>query len=277
MITFFTIPKSFIGHSAVIQANAIRSWTKIKDSQVILFGNDRGVKELAEELGLIHYPDLGVNEFGTPLVSEAFSIASRIAVTKHLAYVNSDIIFVSPLENIFRDLDYLSNGWMLVGQRIDINISSILPFNEGWDSELRQLALSNGVLHGKAGIDYFIFPRKLEIQMPNFAVGRPGWDSWLIYNVRSKGFALIDGTKEIFILHQNHPPAYKSYNSEAQKNKSNAGGYYNMGTIRDANYKLVKSEMTYGIKKSWVGIFLFLPPVRFMLSFKRRFIEYLKK
>lgn len=249
----------------------------MENSQVILFGNDPGVGDLAKELQLIHYPDLGVNEFGTPLVSEAFKVASQIATTPYVAYVNSDIIFISSLEDILKDLNKLSSDWMLVGQRIDIDISNFLTFGEDWKVELRQLASVNSTLHGKAGIDYFVFPTKLNIQMPNFAVGRPGWDSWLIYNIRSRGLPLIDGTSEIFILHQNHPPAYKSYNSEAQKNKVSAGGYYNMGTIRDANYKLIKKYNSYTTEQSWVGIILFLPIIRFFLSFKRRFVEYLKK
>ena len=40
--------------------------------------------------------------------------------------------------------------------------------------------------------------------IPKFAIGRWGWDNWLIWNMRRKGIPIIDGTNMIDVIHQNH-------------------------------------------------------------------------
>ena len=86
---------------------------------------------------------------------------------------------------------------------------------------------------------------------------------------------LIDATSIIKCYHQNHPPAYKQYNSEALKNKKNAGGYSQMGTIRDANWKILQKKNKYVLKKNLEGLFYFSSFIRNLLSYKRTIVEYL--
>lgn len=271
MITFFTIPKAMIDHSALIQKNAIKSWTKLPGCKVILFGNDPGVNDLAEELKLTHYPAIKTNELFTPLVSDAFAIASQLATTDCVAYVNSDIVFTPAIIEAVKTVQNSGKKkWVMVGQRMNLDINNPIDFSAGWDLRLQEQVAAQGSMHGKAGIDYFIFPKGLELCMPDFAVGRPGWDSWLIYYIRKHNIALIDATAVILAIHQNHPPAYKQYGTEAKKNKNNAGGYYKMGTIRDADWKLKKRN---GFGRNWLGILFFLLPVRALLSVKRSLKE----
>ena len=53
MITFFTTAKPFTGHSGVIQRNALKSWTLVApDAEVILFGDEEGAAQTAQELGI---------------------------------------------------------------------------------------------------------------------------------------------------------------------------------------------------------------------------------
>ena len=53
MITIFTIPKPFKGHINTIQRNAIQSWMQLKpECEIILFGDDYGVSDIAKEFGL---------------------------------------------------------------------------------------------------------------------------------------------------------------------------------------------------------------------------------
>ena len=55
MLTIFTIPKCFRGHISVIQRNAIRSWRMLRpECEIILFGDEEGMKEVAEEFGVRH-------------------------------------------------------------------------------------------------------------------------------------------------------------------------------------------------------------------------------
>ena len=57
MITFFTTAKPFVGHSGVIQRNALKSWTLVHpDAEVILFGDETGGAIAAKELGIRHEP-----------------------------------------------------------------------------------------------------------------------------------------------------------------------------------------------------------------------------
>ena len=55
MVTIFSTPKPFTGLNKIIQWNAIKSWKNLgEDYEIILLGNDKGVKEICDELDLIH-------------------------------------------------------------------------------------------------------------------------------------------------------------------------------------------------------------------------------
>ena len=83
MITFFTIPKPFKDHISVIQRNAIISWSQLHpDCEIILYGDEEGIKEIADEFGLIHIPDIEKNEYGTPFLDFVFNDAQARAKNK---------------------------------------------------------------------------------------------------------------------------------------------------------------------------------------------------
>jgi len=53
LITFFSAPKPFTNpHIAMIQRNAIRSWTLLKDVEIILLGDEIGLAEFAKEFNI---------------------------------------------------------------------------------------------------------------------------------------------------------------------------------------------------------------------------------
>ena len=87
MVTIFATTKSFEGKIGLIQRNAILSWKKIiPQAEIILFDNEPGTSLIAKELGLIHTPDIQKNELGTPLVSDIFEKAQKIAKNNIMVY-----------------------------------------------------------------------------------------------------------------------------------------------------------------------------------------------
>ena len=68
MLTIFAIPKAFKGQFDAIQHNAIRSWVQLDPKpEVVLFGDDEGTAEIANELGLRHIPEIAVCGCQVPL------------------------------------------------------------------------------------------------------------------------------------------------------------------------------------------------------------------
>jgi hypothetical protein len=60
-------------------------------------------------------------------------------------------------------------------------------------------------LETPSAIDYFLFPAGTGLwEIPPFAVGRPGWDNWMIYHAISRRLPVIDVTAGVLALHQNH-------------------------------------------------------------------------
>lgn len=271
MITLFSIPKAFDGHIGVIQKNAIRSWTKLPGCQVILFGEEDGLADAAAELGVRHEAQIARNEFGTPMLSDALERARDLAGTPLLAYVNTDIIFTDAFECAASTLAGSTfSTWLMVGQRFDLDITAPLDFEEGWEERLQQDVVARSVLHGKSGIDFFLFPRNFPVRLPPMAVGRPGWDSWLIYKTRASDIPLVDATNAVLAVHQNHPSAYRSNGPEARENRRVAGGFYRMGTLRDTDWTLLGNKKNGLIcRKRRIGQLLFSPPVRGLLVLKR--------
>ncbi|MBU1863857.1 MAG: hypothetical protein KKH94_09365 [Candidatus Omnitrophica bacterium] len=244
MLTLFTIPKSFNGHINVIQRNAITSWTQLKPRcEVILFGDDEGVAEFAREVGVTHVSDIAKNEHGTPLLSSAFTMAKALAHNEIIGYVNSDIVILS---DFIQAVAKVTKPFFLMsGRRWDLDIKNRIDFIDNWEEKIRLAMRAHGCLHGFSGIDYFIFPRTLTINLPEFAVGRPGWDNWFIWDSKQRGIPVIDATEMITAIHQNHGYSHlrggwKDWlqGPESKNNFTLAGGLTQMLTLRDADWVL---------------------------------------
>ena len=138
MLTIFATPKSFRGHFAVIQRNAIRSWTLLRPTcEVILMGDEEGTAEIASEFSLRHIPNIRCNAQGTPLVSALFEKAQQVGVHDVLCYVNSDIILMSDFTRAVQRVINQRNRFLLVGHRWNLDVSEMLEFKPDWEDKLR--------------------------------------------------------------------------------------------------------------------------------------------
>jgi hypothetical protein len=204
MLTLFSIPKAFRGRSGIIQMNAIRSWKRLGSGyEIILFGDDEGTAESAAELKIKHIPKVKYSEAGTPLISSVFDLACKNAGHELVAYVNADIVLLSDFPEAISKIQMAR--FLCVGQRWDVEVDEPIDFSKpDWESILRDRVEKIGRLHPRSGIDYFVFRRGLFGDIPPFAIGRGTWDNWLIYRARALKASVIDATKAITAIHQNH-------------------------------------------------------------------------
>jgi hypothetical protein len=249
-LTVFSAPKPFTNpHIAVIQRNAIQSWLRLPDVQVILVGDEPGLAEAAAGLGVLHLPQVACNEAGTPLISSIFALARQASQSPLLAYTNADMLYTPDLAQAAGQAAGLAERFLVVGQRWDLDVTQALDFGPGWEASLRARVAAEGRLHPPAGSDYFIFPRPAFEAMPAFAVGRAGWDNWMIYHACSQGWAVVDATESILAVHQNHdyshlPGGRPHYDlAESQHNIALAGGAAHLYTMLDTNARLIAGRL----------------------------------
>lgn len=205
-LTIFAMPKAFRGHVGMIQRNAIESWTRIVPRpEVILFGDDSGVAEIAAELGLKHVPEVLRNENGTPLIDDMFREAHRLASNQVMAYVNSDIVLFDDLMKAVSRIEQDGiERFLLVGRRIDTEVEAIDFEREDWREKLRELAAKTGSLAPRVCKDYFVFRKPLYARIPPFAIGRAAFDNWFVFHAREEKAHVIDATQVVTAVHQNH-------------------------------------------------------------------------
>lgn len=278
MLTIFTIPKPFSGRNEIFQRNAIQSWLKLKsDKEIILFGNDEGVAEIAREYQIGHCPEIQKNEFGTPLVNSAFALARQKAKNNILLFLNADIILFSDSVAAIKSISQKS--YLIIGRRWDLEWQQKIDYQRHtWEEELRREVKQNGKLHGYSGIDYMVFPKNIDFNLPSFAIGRQGWDNWLIWKAKKIHIPVVDATEQIIAVHQNHDFTHSKYGEkgrvggpETKNNYALAGGFSNMLSIREADWILTKE----GLKKpglirilySWLATF---PAWQILLTIKRK-------
>jgi hypothetical protein len=252
VLTVFSVAKPFRGHFATIQRNAIASWARLRPAcQILLLGNEEGLAEVAAETGATHLPELERNEFGTPLVSSIFSEAEKHARFPSLCYVNADIVLL----NDFLPTVQAIHGWnsrsLIVGRRWDVDIAESLTWETGWEDELRARVGAVGKLHPHTGIDYFVFQRGFWGAIPPFAVGRSFWDNWLISRARTLDVPVVDATKCLTAVHQNHDYSHHpdgesgvSSGAETQRNYALGRGLGHACTLRDATHRLTSSGVS---------------------------------
>jgi hypothetical protein len=254
MFTIFTIPKPFTDpHVSTIQRNAIQSWKMIPDCEVFLIGNDQGVKEVAEELGVAHIPEVKKNEYQTPLLDSAFDLARKKGSKDYLMYINADILLTPDFIKIGNYLP--EDDFLIVGQRWDVDISYLIDFSDKkWCEKVLEEVNRKGVVHSPTGSDYFLFKKDSFRDIPSFAVGRVGWDNWMIYKAVHSDMLSVDASNFYKVIHQNHEYGHLKKkkqgiytNPEAKKNKELAGGGYH---LERTEFNLTKS----GLKRKIVDL-----------------------
>ena len=278
MLTLFSIPRTFAGHFGVIQRNAIRSWTLLRPRcDIILFGDDAGTAEIAAELGVRHIPNIARNQYGTPLVSDVFAQAEHFAVHNLLCYINSDIIAMNDLLQAVSRI--LRPRFLMLGQRWDLDVTALVDFDDPrWETKLRSETKIRGSKHSYVAADYHVFPKGQWGALPPFAVGRAVYDTWLVWRARSLHVPVIDATRVVLSIHQNHDRTYTALGMtspdgtdefqkgvEFRENLNLAGGWSHVFTPHHANWVLTRQWLLPAVSP-WRLWRRFKSTVRLMLS-----------
>jgi hypothetical protein len=261
-LTVFSAPKSFTNpHINTIQRNAIQSWQHLgSEVEVFLVGQEEGMAEAAAEYGVPLLAEVKRNESGTPLVSSIFDLARKASSSPYLAYVNGDILLLPDMVQATRQIAAGMSGrkgsgadpraaFLLIGQRWDLKVEQLLDYSDGWEKRLQGMVQAQGQLHAPAGSDYFVFPRQAFSEMPDFAIGRAGWDNWMIFYALQQGWPVIDGTPSLMVIHQSHdyshlPGGRAHYDlAESQHNQQIGGGLKHMYMVLDADCQLVDGQI----------------------------------
>jgi hypothetical protein len=273
-LTIFATPKKFDGLIGVIQRNAIASWTRMNPKpEVLLFGTEPGTAEVAGKFGLRHVPSVKCNEWGTPLVSDLFVQAEQLGRGAVLCYVNADIILFDDFAEAIARVSVWSDHFLMVGRRTDLDVKDALVFSDDWVETLTRRARSGGKLQIARSIDYFAFSRGLYPAMPPLAIGRFWWDNWLLWKARSLDAKVVDASKAVLVVHQNHDYSHTTYGPSKEEMMASAEciqnarltceqnpGDYDDGffwryayTIDDANYRLAANRIGGNPRHLWKG------------------------
>jgi hypothetical protein len=251
MITIFTTPKPFRGHSGVIQRNAIRSWSLLRPKpQIIIFGNEEGIAEITAELGLTHVSSVERTEHGTPLISAMFHAAQRMSVNPLCCYVNADIMLTSSFVSALQAVAAAKPQFIMTGRRTLVDLETLWDFGQpAWEEKLIGFTTEKGKLDSWVAMDYFAFPRGLYMDVPPFVVGRARWDNWMIYSALQRGIPVIDATQDLLAIHQNHDYSHLKgglkdcfVSPEGQRNQELYGLQTCIGTV-DATYLLKNGKL----------------------------------
>jgi len=254
VITIFSTPKPFAGHEKIIQLNAISSWKKLNPNiEIIIFGNEEGCSEVCETLNIIHVPYVEKNKFGTKYLNYIFNKAQQIAKYNYVCYINCDIILTADFIKALKETIKWNNEFLAIGQRWDIDIQKFIDFNSNWDEILLEQTLKNGIQKPCNWIDYFVFNKGLYLdKLLPFLIGRPSWDNWLIWKARNLNVPVVDFSKVVIALHQNHDYSYHKdgekgvwFGEESQYNRELLGHWSHFHTIKNSTHFLTYKGFSY--------------------------------
>lgn len=261
MITMFSTPKPFVGQIDVIQRNAINSWQLLHPNiEILLIGDDHGAAEVCQELGIRHIKNVRRNRNGTKYLASIYDRAQEVAGHDLLCHVNCDILLMSDFRGAVESMSKLHGRFLLSGRRWDVDIHEPWDFQQReWEERLRTLTRQTNRQRPAQWIDYFVFSKGLYYhQVPDFVVGRPGWDNWLLWFARSSGAAVVDASSVVCAVHQNHDYGYHPdgekgvwEGEEAQQNYQLLEGHRKFRTLENATH-LLQTDGLHRNQRHWL-------------------------
>jgi len=250
--------------------NALLSWMALPSVDLILFGNAEACRyvhnvvvpmvqpeQRRRQLRVVCTPPPCVHPtYHVPMYDCIFAAVKEAARTEWIMYSNADMMYSPDLVETTADIAGRFAEFTVVGKRRDVWIPAVWSFvDESSWPELRRLALTEGVLHGKFGIDYFIFSRDVFPKMLPFIVGRVRWDNWLLAKmIANPDVTTVDATEAILAVHQNHMKKSAkregtSYNIDLTQSNNNAIDVKLVGDIEITDVRIVPDNKKLTLKR----------------------------
>ena len=237
----------------MIQRNALCSWQRLHpDIEVILFGDDAGAEEVCRELAIRHVPEVRRNLHGTKYLASIYDQAQELARHELLCHVNCDILLLSDFRLAIECLLNNTKQFVAAGCRWDVDLLTPLDFAQpSWEQGIRRLAIQTNCHRPPQWMDYFVFPRGFyHHKIPEFVIGRPGWDPWLLWFAISSKVLVVDLSRDVCVVHQNHdyfyhPDGEKGVweGEEAQENYRFLEGERKYRTLESATHVLRSGQL----------------------------------
>jgi len=219
--------RPFIGEFNYIQRNALSSWKRLEPDKIILFhqaGADKGVREAAKEFGCVHRRTQLHKEFGLPILHGAFDVAQLEATSKLMCFIHCEIILMDDFKAAVELVASRFDNFLMIGRRWGWRIGGPLDFSTDWQRQLRKRS-KTAKLYGRAGLSVNVFNRWLykRGQVTRAMIGRCGEDLWLTTHVLRRSIPVIDATKAVMLIHQNHAAGVKRKRTEIEYNDKMVG------------------------------------------------------
>ena len=178
------------------------------------------------------------------MLSDMFVTGQALASNPTVCWANADIIFTPSIMHAAEVVTEHPGPAYLVGRRTDLDQLTPLEFNDGWSTALTSRAAHEGELKPANWIDYFMFTRGLFADLPSFAIGRPGYDPWLIWKAAELGADVIDASAFVVAVHQRHDYSHVGTRSavfdgvEAKQNAAIVDDWRHYHSIHHARLRL---------------------------------------
>lgn len=245
-LTIFTTCPDFVGHRGVIQKNAIKSW-RLLGAGVLLIGRAEGRAAVAQELGAELVEDVVLSASGSPYADSMIAAAEAMNGGRLLSYVASDVILTPDFVEALKRVPF--SRFLLIGRRRHLKVESALEFGPRWVEEITARARKRGSPGLPSALDYMVFTPGAFGRVPPFIVGRMAWENAIVFNAKRAGVTLIDASKIVSAIHQNHDylflPAgeYKGWGPETAENLRLLASPNDVADIRDAAFILTANRL----------------------------------
>ena len=195
-----------------IYENTIRNWHLLSPDIIPILFTDNdpnkstSVAHFAMQQGWKVLPVPKTSPKGIPVLRHMFLKAQEKFDTQFYCYANSDILFDRNLTDTLRFLQSSARGGridklLMVGRRSNWSIKQGLKL-----TDLSQVGhyVKNSSLFISNAQDYFLTTRDGYpwTTIPDFVVGRVGYDNWLVVTALVKKIPVVDATETVTALHQ---------------------------------------------------------------------------
>ncbi|KAL3873608.1 hypothetical protein ACJMK2_036704 [Sinanodonta woodiana] len=192
-----------------INNNTLYNWRKLSGVNLVVFTNDAKVKYYSKKAGWSVLPILTTVAGDAPVLKQMFHTVQQQFKTDFYGYSNGDLLFEEGLYKTLQKIACQMNETirtkpiLIVGKRTNIDAEILNSGVVSSGQKMQEYAMSFGNLFHADALDFFItntvFPWQDFLPL---AIGRRGYDNWVVSVARYHNSTVIDVTDSVLALHQ---------------------------------------------------------------------------